>query len=64
VVDEADFFFSDTKNHKELMALHGQLHAMKLKIQYILFSATYPEEVSESISNILEEANQISLKKE
>jgi superfamily II DNA/RNA helicase len=57
VVDEADYFFSDSKNHKDLLSLHEALQAMKLKYQYIMFSETYPEEVSESISSILEEAN-------
>jgi superfamily II DNA/RNA helicase len=57
VVDEADYFFSDAKNGKDLLALHEALQEMKLKYQYIIFSETYPEEASEFISSFLKEAN-------
>ena len=64
VIDEADFFFEDENNNKSLMQLHAYLQKLELKYQYVLFSATYPEEVSEKISEIVKEANQISLKVE
>lgn len=37
---------------------------LKRHVQYIFFSATYDPQISEQISNIVTEANQINLKKE
>ena len=34
------------------------------KVQYILFSATYPEDVKEKIGNVVVEAQQVNIKKE
>ena len=41
-------------------------HIKKLpqKVQYILFSATYPEEVQEAISTLITKAQQINIRKE
>lgn len=33
-------------------------------MQYILFSATYPEDVKEAISHVIKEAQQINIRKE
>lgn len=47
VVDEADVFFLDEKNFASLKAISNYAHIKKRdeanKVQWILFSATYPE---------------------
>jgi superfamily II DNA/RNA helicase len=51
IIDEADVFFSDDKNHdqvKEIVMEHFEHH----KPQYILFSATYPEQTKQNITNL------------
>ena len=65
VIDEADIFFKETRNLQALTEVVTK-HFSKLnqKIQYILFSATYSEEVKKDISSFIAHAQQIVLKKE
>ena len=65
VVDEADVFFNEKRNFQALTEVVSK-HVSKLehKVQYILFSATYPEEIKELIGTIVKKAQQISIKKE
>ena len=65
VVDEADVFFNEKRNFQALTEVVGK-HVAKIqnKVQYILFSATYPEEIKEAIGTIVKQAQQISIKKE
>ena len=46
VIDEADVFFADQKNFESLKNIIGKNINID-KIQFILFSATYPESVKE-----------------
>ena len=61
VLDEADAFFNEETRKNEIMKFHGILQGLKRKIQYIFFSATFEEEVSKDISQLVSEAYQISL---
>lgn len=63
VIDEADWFFSKEQDFKALNGICSKHFADK-KIQYVLFSATYPEEVKELISKIVREAQQIKMTKD
>jgi superfamily II DNA/RNA helicase len=56
VIDEADFFFGDTNNYTEMTQFHNDFIKNLKGVQYILFSATYTEEVKEKISKIVTEA--------
>jgi len=49
VIDEADFFFKDSKNLSDLKDLHHKHLATLKDVQYVLFSATYTEDVQEQI---------------
>lgn len=68
VVDEADHFFSDKQNKADFAKLHkilkDRVMGKEPLTQYILFSATYPEEIFKDISEFIEEAQQIRLKNE
>jgi superfamily II DNA/RNA helicase len=65
VMDEVDFFFRDNNNKKELEMMNKNVfQKLKQKFQWILFSATYPEEVVEEINKITKEASIIMMKKE
>lgn len=50
VIDEADFFFSKKEEIDAIREIDAK-HIKKIphKVQYILFSATYPEAVKEAI---------------
>ena len=62
VINDADFFFKDETNKKEIEDLtRGTFNKLKQKIQWVLFSATYPEEVIEEINKFVTEAVQIKL---
>ena len=61
VLDEADVFFKEKSNHHDLEKIHNIFQALKQNIQYIFFSATYEEDVSQEIAKIIKEAYQISL---
>jgi superfamily II DNA/RNA helicase len=63
VIDEADIFFSDDKNFGSLKNICDNKALKDKKVQYILFSATYPagsnnleELVMERISQIIAKA--------
>jgi len=62
IVDEADVFFSDQKNFNSLKTIIDK--HINSKVQFILFSATYPESVKEQIGGFIKEASQIKLEKE
>jgi len=65
VIDEADVFFNEPKNHQALTDLVNKtISKIEPKVQYVLFSATYPEDVKEKISNLVAEAQQVNIKKE
>ena len=65
VIDEADIFFKETRNLQALTEVITK-HFSKLsqKLQYILFSATYSDEIKKDISTFIAHAQQISIKKE
>ncbi len=65
VIDEADFFFSKKEEIDAVREIDAK-HIKKIphKVQYILFSATYPETVKEAISLVVKEAQQINIRKE
>ena len=54
MVDEADVFFREERNFQYLTEVVTK-HISKLEkpVQYILFSATYPEEIKQKISTIV-----------
>jgi len=57
VVDEADVFFNEVRNYeylKEVVSKH--VSQIEPRVQYILFSATYPEEIKEKIGELTKEA--------
>jgi superfamily II DNA/RNA helicase len=61
VLDEADAFFLESTRKEEIMKFHKILQGLGRPIQHVFFSATYDADVSKEISNILDEAIQISL---
>jgi superfamily II DNA/RNA helicase len=71
VADEADVFFLDDKNYECLMKIANSKHIKDNEnIQWVLFSATFPpeldgkyEKVQERMSNIVQKAQQIRIKK-
>jgi len=65
VLDEADDFYMDTRKEKEIYKFHGFINTkLKRQVQYIFFSATFDTAISEKISAIVSDANQINLKQE
>lgn len=64
IFDEADVFFDNLKEEERLAKLNAVLKKASPLLQYIFISATYSEEVSEKISNLVPDANQIKLKTE
>ena len=60
VVDEADIFFGDERNFRDLELLNNKYFSkINSKIQWILFSATYPDEISDRIYKIVKDASSI-----
>lgn len=55
VVDEADVFFGDERNNASLKTIIAK-QFRNLDIQYILFSATFPDHVKKSISETIQQA--------
>jgi ATP-dependent RNA helicase DeaD len=58
VVDEVDVFFSDPRNKDQILEFHKKI-ADRIKnksIQYVLFSATYPDQVFKDIGELVDEA--------
>ncbi|TNV78952.1 hypothetical protein FGO68_gene461 [Halteria grandinella] len=65
VLDEADDFYMDAKKEEEINTFHGFINTkLKRAVQYIFFSATFDTAISEKISAIVSDANQINLKQE
>ena len=75
VLDEADVFFLEEKDFKDIKSIANckqiKDRPENNKIQWILFSATYPEgseeiyeEVQKRISEVVEKAQQIKIKAE
>ena len=64
VLDEADNFFMDQNREVEIMALHEIIQQLKTDVQYVFFSATFNKAITEKLSNLISEANQIHLKTE
>lgn len=63
VIDEADFFFSSDRDYEDIVKFHTFLNPdgpdkpkKNAYYQYILFSATYKDEVKDKISTIIKEA--------
>lgn len=64
VIDEVDFFFRCEHDRKNLYDINNK-HFNKLpKLQWLLFSATYPEDVNIAIDEFCKDAFQIALKNE
>ena len=64
VLDEADNFFMDQKREEEIMMFHKNIQQLKTDVQYVFFSATFDKAITEKLSNLISEANQIHLKQE
>ena len=65
VIDEVDFFFSDSRNQQEIEDLTRRtFNKLKQKIQWLMFSATYPEESIEEMKKFITEAQIVGLKTE
>lgn len=65
VLDEADDFYMDEKKEHEINTFHSHIvNSLKRDVQYVFFSATFEPTISEKISAIVTEANQIHLKEE
>lgn len=53
VVDEADVFFLDDKNYETILKISNSKHLAKNeKLQWILFSATYPPEDNDKYERV------------
>ncbi len=65
VIDEVDFFFQDDRNKQQIEELNNKVFGkLKQKIQWVLFSATFPDQVIVEINKFVSEASSIQLKKE
>jgi len=51
IIDEADVFFSDQNNFKQIQTL-VKGHFAQHDPQFILFSATYPEQTRKNITDL------------
>ena len=57
VIDEVDFFFNDPRNQKEIEDLtRGTFRKLKQKIQWLMYSTTYPPEAVEEMNKFITEA--------
>ena len=57
VINDADFFFKAETNKKEIEDLTRRTFKnLKQKIQWLMFSATYPEESIEEMKKFITEA--------
>ena len=63
VVDEADVYFATDLNYTDLKKCIDKLPA-QVKPQYLLFSATYSDEVMSKIKNFVQDARQIKQKQQ
>ena len=57
VLDEADSFFLEESRRLEILQFNKILRSLSKPIQYLFFSTTYDELVSEEISKLIDEAN-------
>ena len=64
MLDEVDLFFLDKLEEDEIMALHEVIQQLKTDVQYVFFSATIDRTITEKLSNMITEANQIYLYQE
>ena len=65
VIDECDVFFSEAKNLNALKEVYSKyIKVLPKKVQNIFFSATFTDDVKQTISEFTEEANQIELRRE
>lgn len=69
VIDEADYFFGNERNYEEILQFHKLLNPQSTKdkktgeeilaepfYQYVLFSATYNDDVKQKIGKLIREA--------
>ena len=61
VIDEVDFFFSAQDTQKQLLDLNNKYLSKIPKLQWLLFSATYPDSIQEALDSFCGEAYQIKL---
>lgn len=65
VIDECDVFFSESKNLSQLKEVYTKyIKTLPHKVQNIIFSATYSDDVKKTIGEFSADANQIELSKE
>merc|ERR1712147_319078 len=65
VVDEVDHFFSDEKNKQQFIDINNKyISKLTQNIQWLLFSATYPEDVVQALDEFCPQAYQINVKNE
>jgi len=64
VIDEVDFFMTSQDSQKQLFDINNKYLKKLPKFQWLLFSATYPEEVHAPIKELCQEAFSIEVKKE
>ena len=64
VFDEADELLHQTANHETFKLLKQKLKAFNIDPQFVLFSATYTEDIIENASVYVGEFKLFSLKKE
>ena len=62
VLDEADNFFMDERRENEIMQFHQALQKLSQPVQYVFFSATFDKAITDKLSELITEANQINLK--
>jgi superfamily II DNA/RNA helicase len=56
ILDEADSFFLGNNHIDEIKRFDGILKKVGHRVQYVFFSATYDHNVSDDISQIIDEA--------
>ena len=61
VIDEADIYFADDTDNEQLKR---HVESLPSKPQFLLFSATFSDEVLEKIKTFMEEARQIRQKQQ
>ena len=60
IIDDADVLFEKIDEFRKLEKLNNTIFSkIKTKIQWILFSATYPEEITNRIDKIVKDASTI-----
>jgi ATP-dependent RNA helicase DDX19/DBP5 len=65
VIDEVDFFFGDERNKTQFYDIYNKnLAKLPQEVQWLLFSATYPEDVVKALDEFCPQAYQINVKNE